>query len=101
MNKSLEIFKTLKKDNVGIDHLVNIWIEEFFNTTVEQAYSKKEYKDSWDFYDDFQTTQKQHDWWVETVKPIFIKKFKLKGRQADTGWGFAYLDCAPKIKKEI
>lgn len=99
MNKSLEIFKKVKKDEIGIDHLVNIWMEEFFNIVVKEAFEKKKYENSFDFYNDYQVTQEQHDWWVETVKPLFKKKFKLNEVNLGYNWGMMYLDCSPKIKK--
>ena len=71
MNNFLEIFKKAKKDEIGID-----------------------------FYNDYQVTQEQHDWWVETVKPLFKKKFKLNKVNLGYNWGMMYLDCSPKIKKE-
>lgn len=100
MNKALDILKAAKSKDVTTDMLVNVWLEEFHNTSLEDIVAKGVILDSRTFYKEHEVSEEQHDWWVSICKPIFIKKFKLVGRHKDSSWSFAYLDTAPSVKQD-
>lgn len=109
MNKALKKLKGLKRKDIATSHIVNVWLREFFDTTIEEVekdYTKNDdgtydAKQSRKFYITHKVTQEQHDWWEKEIKKVF-RKFHSK-KYVDRHWWSVHLDTSPSIirKEEL
>ena len=108
MNKSLELLKNTKKDNISDGMLVDVWLEEFFNITLkhletDSRFYKKDGTFKQDatrkFYKIYAITEEQHIWWSDLMMKILPKKFKTSKEHFKKSWSFMYLNCAPSVKQ--
>jgi len=105
MNKTLEKIKKLPWRSITTSDVVNVWLEEFFSTSLEELdplYEKDEegnfpQPEVMRFYKEHAVTQEQHDWWLEEMNALFKKKSHLK-RSFNSS--FDYLNTAPSIIKD-
>lgn len=97
----LEKLSKTNKNNISEQMLLNVWLEKYFETTIEEIVASGKYENNTEesrkFYADHAVTQEQHDWWYEEVKKIFKKKFGAKLGERTLSW--AYINTAPSIKK--
>jgi hypothetical protein len=97
----LEKLSKTNKNKISEEMLLNVWLEKYFETTIEEIIESGKYKndisDSRKFYADHAVTEEQHDWWQEEVRKIFKKKFGAKLGEKTFSW--AYINTAPSIKK--
>jgi hypothetical protein len=109
MNKSLELLKNTKKEDIHEGMLVNVWLEEFFNIILKDLEADKRFskKDGTakpnsvkKFYKTYAVTQKQHDWWHNLMVEILVKKYKVSKKYFEKTWCFMYLNCSPMIKNK-
>lgn len=107
MNKSLELLKKTKKANLDVSMLVDVWLEEFFNTTISVLKTDKRFynKDGTEkddisrkFYKAYQVTEEQHDWWENLMFEIMPKVLKVSKAYFKRGWWSLSLNSAPSVK---
>lgn len=98
MNNSLESLRTAKKVSVSGEALLNVWLEEFFSTTIKEVDDTPEFmhpKDRRRFYDRYTVTQDQYDWWESVVIVCLKKKFGVQEGQTVFNSELQY--TAPKV----
>lgn len=111
--KTIDKLKQMKpstfRDKISSYDIVNLYLEEFFNTTLQDEEVKEIYKkvdgfftnESRNlFYETFSLTQEQYDWWSKTVKDILSNKLKLSKKRLDTEMSWIILDIGPLIKQQ-
>ena len=95
MNKSLELLKSSKKDDITEEMIVNVWLEEFYNTTIDQISDQYQKDENGDyapgenirFYNEHKVTREQYIWWEREIKAI--------NKGLDKSWWYIYLNTAP------
>ena len=98
MNKSLVILKNAKQVSLSEAMLLNVWLEEFYNTTIEEVSGLKEFidvEDSQKFYSKYKVTQVQYEWWEGVVKEALVKKMGSKVANKFFMWNS--LNTAPMV----
>lgn len=102
-NKSLEKLrntKLKKSEKLDITLLLDVWLEEFFDTTMEEVEKSGKYNDSREFYLAHQVTQEQHDWWEREMKKILPKIMKVTKKFFERQWWLIHVDSSPSVKRE-
>jgi hypothetical protein len=112
MGKTLDYLWSLKpkefERNLSGNQLVNIWLEEFFNTTIEEVgkdeslYPRNErgeytYEATTTFHNLHKVSQQQYDWWEKEVKKLFNKKLKYPMARIDKEFWATSLQCGPSV----
>lgn len=110
-NKTLQKLYSTKpsklKDSEDLPrNLVNVWLEEFFDTNLDieelntELYQKDEHGDftpesKYNFNKKFRVSLEQCNAWSEEIKKLVKKKFRISNYALNKDWAFIYLSCAP------
>ena len=88
----------MKRKILTMEDLINIWMKEFYNTTIKEEVNKNPelFKTS-DWYKNYPVTQEQHNKWNTEAKEIYRKYFKYNKQLIDKVWGLTYLNTSPYI----
>ena len=90
----------MRQTKLTQDDLINVWLKDYFDTTLEEEYAKQPWTDSREFYARYRVTQAQHDEWNAKAKEMFKKALRLNKYSADRFWGLTYLNTSPSVKDE-
>lgn len=98
----------MKRHELTTDYLVDLWLKKYHNTTLEEV--KKNHpewvkdedamqQNTRTFYETYQVTNEQHDEWYNEAIEIISKVYGISKKTAKKNFAFAYLNCAPMIRK--
>ena len=105
-NKSLELLKKTKKEDLDQSLLVDVWLEEFFGITLQSLvgdprfyHKNTDFKKNSSalFYKTYSVTEEQYNWWNDLMMEILPKKHKVSKEVFKKTWGFLHINCAPQI----
>ena len=99
-NNALETLRNTKLktgQKLNSNLILNVWLEEFHDTTMEEVVASNKYEDSRDFYSAHKVTKEQHDWWEEKMREVLPKILKVSKTFFNRGWWSIYLNTAPSV----
>lgn len=92
----------MRQSKLSYDDLVNMWLEPYHNTNLDEVQKKHGWNDGKDhsreFYSTYAVTQEQHDEWYEKVIAKLSKESKLSKKYIKKIFLWTYLNVAPSIK---
>lgn len=101
--------KDKRRTEITPEHLVDIWLSYYFNTTLQEE-SKKYDKDedglflsaeNHKFYNEHALTKEQYAEWDKATRDFLCTKFKVAKKRYNREFGMASLNYAPsEIKNE-
>lgn len=93
-----------RKQKPTIDDFLNLWLEKYHNTNIEEV---KKLHPEWmdgnharDFYNTYAVTEQQHDEWYEEVIALIQKHWRISKKRAKRDFALPYLNCAPNVRKD-
>lgn len=98
--------KELRNKVSDVD-IINVYLEEFFNTTFQVEKEKSIYDkidgqlspEGWAlFFKTFSVTKDQHDWWFEELVNLFSKKHKWSKAHTRKSLSWTSLQIGPSVK---
>lgn len=90
----------MRKKEIHLEDLINLWMVPIHGITIEEAYEKEPWENSREFYEKYKITQEEHDKWYDEVIELLSKHFRWSKKRIKKEFTFAYLNCAPTIIKE-
>ena len=94
------------KSKTTIEDLINMWLKDCHNTTLEEVkrlhpeWEENPEEHRYDFYSTYAVTKEQHDKWYEDVIDRLSKETRHGKKCIRRAFAFDYNNCAPIVKKD-
>lgn len=85
------------KPKIKDSELVNMWLQKYHNTTLEDVKAQHPDWTSKEFYPAYAVTQAQHDEWYEEAIKFLSKHYKISKKRTRIDFSIDYLNCAPMV----